>query len=59
MKRPPVAISPAARSGVSAAYCVAAIDSPAFHPGMVRPARKYSSWLSEAFDRERKPAVTL
>lgn len=54
---PPVAIRPVASSGVSAAYWLAAMLSPAFQPDVSRPARNYSCWLREAFRLARKPAV--
>jgi hypothetical protein len=43
--------------GVSAAYWEAAILNPAFQPGIVRPARKYSSRFFDALDFARKPTV--
>jgi hypothetical protein len=49
-----MAIIPVTRSGVSAANWVAAMLMPAFHPGSVRPARKYSSRFREEMLRERK-----
>ena len=52
-------MSPVTRSGVSAAYWVAAMDTPAFQPGTLRPARKYSSGLCEALARARNPTLTL
>jgi hypothetical protein len=55
---PPVAIKPVTSSGVSAANWVAAMLIPAFQPGTPRPARKYSSRLTEALARARSPAET-
>ena len=52
---PAVAISPVTTSGVSAAYWVAAIESPAFQPEILRPARKYSSGPCEASLRAVNP----
>jgi hypothetical protein len=54
---PAVAMRPVASRGVSAANCVAAMLMPAFHPGTVRPARKYWSRFCEATDRARRPFV--
>jgi hypothetical protein len=48
-------MSPVTRSGVSAANCVAAMLMPAFQPGSVRPARKYSSRLCLAAAFSRSP----
>ena len=42
-------MSPVTSRGVSAANCVAAMLRPAFHPGRVRPARKYSSRFFDAW----------
>lgn len=53
---PAVAMRPVTSSGVSAANCVAAMLSPAFHPGSVRPARKYSSRFLLAAALARSPA---
>ena len=57
-KMPAVAMMPVTSSGVSAANCVAAMLRPAFHPGRVRPARKYSSRFFDACRRWRTPALT-
>ena len=56
-KMPAVARSPVTSRGVSAANCVAAMLRPAFQPGSVRPARKYSSRFLVACFRFRKPAL--
>ena len=57
-KIPAVAMSPVTSRGVSAANCVAAMLRPAFHPGRVRPARKYSSRFFDAWALFLKPELT-
>jgi len=56
---PPVATNPVTSSGVSAAYCVAAILTPDFHPLILLPAKIYSVRLLDACDLARNPTLML